>query len=83
MAEVGVDSMVKLTIGMPTYNDFDGVSFTLQALRFYQYLAETELLVVDNDGCEHTYPFGVKGPCVLAIEPGRHSARYSLSMSSI
>lgn len=52
--------MVALTIGMATYNDFDGVYFTLQALRLYQDLEDTELLVVDNYGCEHTKAF-VKG----------------------
>src|SRR3954454_23708588 len=49
--------MVALTIGMPTYNDFDGVYFTIQALRRYQDLEDTELLVVDNFGCEHTKSF--------------------------
>src|SRR5919205_1048650 len=38
----------------PTNNDFDGVYFTLQALRLYQDLEHTELLVIDNYGCEHT-----------------------------
>ncbi len=38
--------MVALTIGMPTYNDFDGVYFTVQALRLYQDLDDTALLVV-------------------------------------
>lgn len=49
--------MVALTIGMPTYDDFDGVYFSLQALRQYQDLSDTELLVVDNFGCEHTRRF--------------------------
>ena len=40
--------MVALTIGMATYDDFDGVYFTLQALRLYQDLLDTELLVVDR-----------------------------------
>jgi hypothetical protein len=44
----------ELTIGMATYDDFDGVYFTLQALRLYHDLDSTELLVVDNHGCEHT-----------------------------
>ena len=43
-----------LTIGIPTYKDFDGVYFTLQALRLYQDLEGTELLVVDNFGSEDT-----------------------------
>jgi hypothetical protein len=46
-----------LTIGMATYDDFDGVYFTVQALRLYQDLADTELLVVDNFGCPHTEAF--------------------------
>ncbi len=46
--------MVELTIGMPTYKDFDGVYFTIQSLRLYHDLDNTELLVVDNFGCEHT-----------------------------
>jgi cyanophycin synthetase len=49
--------MVELTIGMATYNDYDGVYFTLQALRLYQDLEATELLVVDNYGCEATKEF--------------------------
>jgi glycosyltransferase involved in cell wall biosynthesis len=46
-----------LTIGVPTYNDFEGIYFTFQALRLYQDLEDTELLVVDNFGCEHTKHF--------------------------
>jgi hypothetical protein len=46
--------MTNLTIGMATYKDFDGVFFTLQALRLYQDLSDTELLVIDNFGDEHS-----------------------------
>jgi hypothetical protein len=63
--------MVALTIGMATYNDFDGVYFTLQTLRLYQDLNNTELVVVDNYGCEHTRRFvenWVKGRYILATE---------------
>lgn len=52
-----VEQMVELTIGIPTYKDFDGVYFTVQALRIYQDLENTELLVIDNFGCEHTKRF--------------------------
>jgi Glycosyl transferase family 2 len=40
----------KLTIGMATYDDYDGVYFTLQALRLYhpEIVAGTEFLVIDN-----------------------------------
>jgi hypothetical protein len=50
-----------LTIGIPTYRDFDGVYFTLQALRLYQDLDDTELLVVDNFGSEDTRILGAGG----------------------
>ena len=63
--------MVALTIGMPTYDDFDGVYFTLAALRQYQDLEDTELVVVDNYGCEHTKALvedWVGGRYVLATE---------------
>jgi hypothetical protein len=46
-----------LTIGLPTYDDFDGVYFTIQALRMYQDLKDVELLVVDNFGCNATRNF--------------------------
>src|SRR6476619_5854077 len=46
--------MVELTIGMSTYDDFYGVYFTIQELRLYQDLDDTELLVIDNFGCEDT-----------------------------
>lgn len=49
-----VDENIELTIGMATYNDFDGVYFTLQALQLYQDLENTELLVIDNYGCDET-----------------------------
>jgi len=65
------DEAVALTIGMTTYNDFDGVYFTVQALRLYQDLRDTELLVVDNYGCEETKNFveeWAKGRYVLAKE---------------
>ena len=49
--------MPSVTVGMATYHDFDGVYFTLQALRLYQDLEDVELLVVDNFGCEDTRRF--------------------------
>ena len=62
--------MVALTIGMATYNDFNGVYFTLQALRLYQDLRDTELLVVDNYGCPNTKRL---------VEGWVHGARYVLA----
>jgi hypothetical protein len=51
----------KLTIGMATYDDYDGVYFTVQAIRLYhpEILDDTELLVVDN------HP---DGPCAEALK---------------
>lgn len=42
----------KLTIGMATYDDFDGVFFTIQALRMYHPICNTdqvEFVVIDNN----------------------------------
>ncbi len=51
---------------MATYDDFDGVYFTLQALRLFHDLDSTELLVVDNHGCAHTREF-VRGAGVTYV----------------
>ncbi len=51
------EDVTELTIGMATYNDFEGVYFTVQALRLYQDLSDTELLIVDNYGCAQTREF--------------------------
>jgi hypothetical protein len=43
-------SMRKLTIGMCVYNDYDGVYFTLQALRLYhpEAMNDVEFIIVNN-----------------------------------
>jgi glycosyltransferase involved in cell wall biosynthesis len=46
--------MPLLTVGFPTYDDFDGLYFSVQALRMYQDLDDVELLVVDTQGSETT-----------------------------
>jgi glycosyltransferase involved in cell wall biosynthesis len=43
---------MKLTIGMPSYNNFQQTWFTVQSLRMYQDLTDCEILVVDNYGCD-------------------------------
>jgi len=50
----------KLTIGMATYDDYDGVYFSVQAIRLFhrEVTDETEILVVDN------HP---SGPCADAL----------------
>lgn len=51
----------KLTVGMATYDDYDGVYFTLQSMRLHhpEILDQTEFLVVDN------HP---DGPCSKALK---------------
>lgn len=44
--------MKKLTIGMATYDDYDGVYFTIQSLRMYHDICNTdevEFVVIDNN----------------------------------
>src|SRR5271169_5631483 len=50
-----------LSIGMATYDDYDGVYFTAQSIRLYhrEVTSETEILVVDN------HP---DGPCSSALK---------------
>lgn len=41
-----------LTIGMATYDDYDGVYFSIQALRMYHEICNTkdvEIIVIDNN----------------------------------
>lgn len=49
--------MFDLTIGMATYQDFDGVYFSVQDLRLHHDLENVEILVVDNFGCNATAAF--------------------------
>ena len=58
---------MELSIGMATYDDFDGVYFTVQALRLYQDIEDTEILVIDNYGCELTKAFVEAGVPVETI----------------
>jgi len=50
-----------MTIGMATYDDYDGVYFSLQAIRLYhpEILDEVEFLIIDN------HP---DGPCAAALK---------------
>ena len=55
--------MTKLTIGMSTYDDYDGVYFSIVALKLYQNLPQnTEILVIDNNPMSQHGPF-VKQLC--------------------
>ena len=40
---------IKLTIGMATYDDFDGVFFTIQALKMFHPCENFEFIVLDNN----------------------------------
>jgi hypothetical protein len=46
---------LKLTIGMATYDDFDGVYFSIQALRMYhpEVIDDIEIIVIDNNPASH------------------------------
>ena len=66
---------MELTVGMATYRDFDGVYFTVQALRLYQDMEGVELLVVDNFGCEATRDF-VERPSRGQVRPGTAGCRH-------
>ena len=48
---------MKLTIGMPSFNNYKEVWFTLQALRTFQDLDDVELLVIDNYGDDNIRKF--------------------------
>jgi glycosyltransferase involved in cell wall biosynthesis len=50
-------AMIELTVGMATYQDFDGVYFSVQDLRLHHDLENVEILVVDNFGCDATAAF--------------------------
>ena len=52
--------MRKLTIGMATYDDYDGVYFTIQAIRAYhkEVLKDIEFVIIDNN------PSGAHGKAI-------------------
>jgi hypothetical protein len=55
----------RLTLGMATYDDYDGVYFSVQALRLYHpsITSRTEILVVDNNP---------RGQCAEALKQLEH-----------
>ncbi len=64
--------MPKLTIGMATFDDYDGVYFTLQAIRLHhpEILDEVEFIVVDNN------PTGPCAQALMDIEKSMLNCRY-------
>ncbi len=65
-------SRKSLTIGMATYDDYDGVYFTVQAIRMYhaEIASEIEILVVDN------HPGGPCAADLKALEKWAPNYRY-------
>jgi len=61
---------MKWTIGMPSYNNFTEVFFTVQSLRMHHDLKDTEIVVVDN--------FGDKALAKWIKNNGRDVVRYEL-----
>ncbi|QIG48185.1 glycosyltransferase [Nordella sp. HKS 07] len=61
-----------MTIGMATYDDYDGVYFSLQAIRLYhpEILEEVEFLVIDN------HPDGPCGAALKDLEKDVANLRY-------
>lgn len=66
------DIKPRLTIGMPTFNDYDGVYFSIQALRLYhpEVMDETEIVVVDNN------PAGDPAPLLKKLDTEAPNYRY-------
>ena len=64
-----------LTIGMATYDDFDGVFFSIQSLRMYhpEILNEIEIVIVDNNpNGEHSTSIGNFTNQIKGHTPTRH-----------
>ncbi|MGJ5205396.1 UDP-glucose 4-epimerase GalE [Bradyrhizobium sp. HKCCYLR20261] len=61
-----------LTIGMATYDDYDGVYFTLQAMRLYhpEILSDVEFIIVDNN------PGGLCGAALRQLAAAIPDCRY-------
>lgn len=71
----GINMTKLLTIGMATYDDFHGTYFTIQALRMYHPIFQTndaEILVIDNN------PTGSHGKAIEGLVKGwaSHQAKY-------
>ncbi len=62
----------KLTIGMATYDDYDGVYFSVQAIRLYhpEITDSTDILVLDN------HPEGPCAPALKKLEKSVKGYRY-------
>lgn len=65
--------MKDLTIGMLTYDDFDGVYFTVQSLRLHhpEAMGQVEFLILDNHS-ESAHGKAVKDLTAWVKEPVRH-----------
>lgn len=63
----------KLTIGMVTYNDFDGVFFSIQSIRMFhkEILKDVEFLIIDNNP-DDRHGKAVREFCNSVSEPIRY-----------
>lgn len=66
------DGTCKLTIGMATYDDYDGVYFSIQAVRLFhpEILDQIEFIIIDNN------PSGPCGPELKKLERAVPNLRY-------
>ncbi|WP_374619198.1 glycosyltransferase [Devosia sp.] len=62
----------RLTVAMTTYDDFDGVYFSVQALRMFhgEAIGDAEILVIDNN------PDGIAAQALKDLETGIPNYRY-------
>ena len=64
-----------ITVAMATYDDFDGVYFSISALRMYQDMQDVEIVVLDNnpDGVQGKdvakYVNSIKSHCQISYHP--------------
>jgi hypothetical protein len=72
LASAGDAGYRRLCVGMATYDDFDGVWFTIQAIGMYQaeVLEDVSFLVIDN------HPEGAAAPALRALEGWLPRYRY-------
>jgi hypothetical protein len=72
LPDKGKDESIPLTIGMATFDDYDGVYFSLQALRLYhpEILDQVEFVVIDNQ------PESDSGKAVARLVNGIENATY-------
>jgi glycosyltransferase involved in cell wall biosynthesis len=76
--------MRSLTIGMATYDDFDGVYFTIQSIRLFhkEVLDNIEFIIVDNNP-SGKHSDSVKKLCNAISEPIQYISQPEYSSTSV